>query len=45
MEKLVEKLGLYDILSIFLTGVIVLLITVCGFNLYESKVINMILKR
>lgn len=43
MEKLVEKLGLYDILSIFLTGVIVLLITVFGFNLNELEEVNMIL--
>ena len=32
MERLLEKLRLYDILSIFLTGVIIMLIIVYGFD-------------
>lgn len=34
MNNIVEKLGLYDLLSIYLTGTIIMILTVWGFNLY-----------
>ena len=43
MERLLEKLRLYDILSIFLTGVIIMLITVYGFDLNEYQEVETIL--
>lgn len=37
---MIEKLGLYDLLSIFITGVIIFIIVVCSFNLNEREEIS-----